>query len=570
VFDVVRRHHGCDFKAALELLGVGNGSPGTRPTSNTGSTPLAAGGLDAQDARNGAGLTIDTPQNEIDASRAFPSVEAVVEAVVEGVVRETGVGTHGGQWTYQDSDGSPAMVVVRIDTPKPGDPDAKTFRPVHPTADGWTFGDPPGPLPLYGLSDLDGAGLVVVVEGERCVEAARSIGFVATTSAHGASSPGKSDWTPLAGRDVVILPDADKAGHSYAESVARTLAGLDPPARVKVVALPGLPDKGDIVQYIDACEGVDSTDIVRGIESLVAAATGYTPTDPAPTADPWSGTSIGELWRSDRLWTPVRYIGTGLRWLDARLGGGLRTRGVHLFAGKTGHAKSQLAVQVAVNAAIAGVPVGFFSLELGADEVAQLIMAALSGIPRMILATGALDSNHAARLREAMTQHSGMPLTILDDEKWDAGLTRDGLATLVANGVTRFGWKLVVFDYLGLLVPSENDRDQYDTDVRNSTELKRIARKNDVALLVVAAFRKGATFRESAQLSIDDLIGAGRLAYDAQTVVVVSRELGEDDCGLVKVRPLKLRFAPCDESSPDVQLRWRPRTGLITDLETSA
>lgn len=461
------------------------------------------------------------------------------------------------------------MAVVRVNESDGG----KRFVPLHPTADGWAIGDPPGKLPLYRLPDLQSDGSVYIVEGEKCVEAARSIGLTATTSAHGSSSPGKTDWAPLAGRDVVILPDADKPGHSYAESVARILTDLNPPARVKVVELPGLGEGEDIADVVArVSENQDLTDIARDIEALADATPYYTrtdtvPVDAVPTADPWSGTNIGELWRSDRLWKPVRYIGTGLHWLDARLGGGLRTRGCHLFAGKTGHAKSQLAVQVAVNAALAGVPVGFFSLELGADEVAQLIMAALSGIPRMILATGKLDSNHAARLREAMTEHSGMPLTILDDEKWDAGLTRDALATLVADGVARFAWKLVVVDYLGLLVPSEIDRDQYDTDVRHATELKRLARKNDVALLVVAAVRKGATFRESGQLTIDDLIGAGRLAYDAQTVVVVSRELGEDNCGLVKVRPLKLRFAPCDDSSPDVQLRWRPRTGLITDLE---
>lgn len=361
----------------------------------------------------------------------------------------------------------------------------------------------------------------------------------------------------LRGHTLAIAPDDDEVGRAWGEHVRQQLADSGIDARtvdLDLDAAAGLKDVGDFIvrMYQDGKDG---------------AAVAATLDEHYRRSDPWCGASVGELWRSDRLWKPVRYIGTGLHWLDARLGGGLRTRGVHLFAGKTGHAKSQLAVQVAVNAAIAGVPVGFFSLELGSDEVAQLIMAALSGIPRMILATGALDPNHAARLREAMTEHSGMPLTILDDEKWDAGLTREGLAALVADGVTRFAWKLVVFDYLGLLVPSENDRDQYDTDVRHSTELKRIARKNDVALLVVAAFRKGATFRESATLSIDDLIGAGRLAYDAQTVVVVSRDIGEENCGLVKVRPLKLRFAPCDESSPDVQLRWRPRTGLITDLE---
>ena len=46
---------------------------------------------------------------------------------------------------------------------------------------------------------------------------------VATTSPNGCQSPHKADWTVLSGREVLIWPDADKAGRAYAEAVA-TLA----------------------------------------------------------------------------------------------------------------------------------------------------------------------------------------------------------------------------------------------------------------------------------------------------------------------------------------------------------
>jgi len=561
VFDVVRRHYGCDFARACELLGLSNGR-----------NPVAAGASRAQDARSGRGLTIDTPENEIDAPSppqrdpgamwaTFPTVEAFVATLG---------GTHGGTWVYENPNSSPGMVVVRVNEADGG----KRFVPLHPTADGWAIGDPQGPLPLYGLAELDGSGTVYVVEGEKCVEAGRSIGLTAITSSHDASSPGKSDWTPLAGRDVVILPDADKPGRLYAESVARILAGLHPLARMKIVELPGLPDGGDIADFIDAREGVDSTDIACGIESLVAAARWYTPTDTvpvnaAPTVDPWSGTSIGELLRAPKTWAPKTYIRTGLSLLDARLCGGFRTGGISLLCGKTGQGKTQLAVTIAGNAARAGTPVGFFSLELGREEIAQLVTAQRSGVPRLKLATGNLDASNAAALRKTIGECGDIPLTILDDDFWPGGLDRDWLTALVTEGVGRFGWRLVVLDYLGLLVPSEIDRDQYDTDLRHSAELKRLARKNDIALLVVGAVRKGATFRTIEQMTIDDALGAGRIAYDSQAVLGVGCVYGDADCGLVKARPFKMRFAPCDETAPPVRLRWRPCTGLITDLEAT-
>ena len=68
-----------------------------------------------------------------------------------------------------------------------------------------------------------------------------SIGLAATTSAYGCKSERKTDWTPLAEADVVILPDNDPPGETYAERVAVILTKLDPPARVRIVPLPASP-----------------------------------------------------------------------------------------------------------------------------------------------------------------------------------------------------------------------------------------------------------------------------------------------------------------------------------------
>lgn len=545
VLDVVRTFHKLDFAAACSKLGVtGNGQAPRRVNdgSNGRGNPPATSPDSRAIERNAPDVTVGTPQNEIDAPSPFPTVEAFAATL----------GTrHGGTWTYANLDGSPAMAVVRVNEPKPDDPGAKRFLPLHPTPAGWILGDPPGKLPLYRLPELAAAECVCICEGEKSADAARTIGLVATTSSHGSGSAEKTDWTPLAGKRVVVLPDNDDAGRTYAKAVARILGGLTPPAAVRVVELPGLPPKGDIVEYIDARECVDSCDIRARIEAL---------------GDPWAGTRIGDILRAPKTWAPKTYIRTGLSWLDARLCGGFRTGGISLLCGKTGQGKTQLAVTIAGNAARAGIPVGFLSLELGAEEIVQLITAQVSGVPRLKLATGNLNDSDAAALRKTIGDCGDIPLTILDDDFWPGGLDRDRLAALVGEGCKRFGWRLVVLDYLGLLVPSEIDRDQYDTDLRHSAELKRLARKNDVAILVVGAVRKGATFRTIEAMTIDDVLGAGRIAYDAQTVLGVGCEHGDADSGLVKVRDFKMRFAPCDQNADPVQLRWRPRCGAIVDL----
>jgi hypothetical protein len=114
------------------------------------------------------------------------------------------------------------------DTNKP----FKTFRPIHRNGAGWSIGDPPGPLPLYRGDDLPADGPIIVCEGEKCADAARSVGLPAVTSAHGSKSPHRTDWQPLAGREIIILPDNDDTGREYARKVAAILTALGCTVRI--------------------------------------------------------------------------------------------------------------------------------------------------------------------------------------------------------------------------------------------------------------------------------------------------------------------------------------------------
>jgi len=201
--------------------------------------------------------------------RTFATCEAAIK-----VLARTLHAAPTNHWTYHDDEGEERFVVVRFDPPT-----GKTFRPVRKTPTGWQIGDPPGPLPLYRLPEITTATRVYVTEGEKAAEAARSIGLVATTSAHGAQSPDKTDWSPLAGKDVVLLPDNDEPGLQYAKAVTTILGQLRPAARICVVELPDLPTRGDLFDFLeqrDAAEPEALRSLVEGQVALVIAESSVT------------------------------------------------------------------------------------------------------------------------------------------------------------------------------------------------------------------------------------------------------------------------------------------------------
>ena len=104
-------------------------------------------------------------------------------------------------WDYHDKDGTVVFKALRFDQkPDPANPSAKRkkkFRPVALVPGGWIPADPPGKLTLYGLPALLAAprgSRIMVLEGEKTADRARSLGWVGTTSPHGSKSAAKSDW----------------------------------------------------------------------------------------------------------------------------------------------------------------------------------------------------------------------------------------------------------------------------------------------------------------------------------------------------------------------------------------
>ena len=158
-------------------------------------------------------------------------------------------------YDYRDENGQLIYQVVRIE--KPGEK-KKTLQRRPDPAGGWIWGLGSIERTLYRLPELlesPPTETVYVAEGEKCVEALRAVGLTATCNSGGATKWVADMSRHFARRNVVILPDHDEIGRRHSIMVARD---AEPWCEsVKIVELPGLADKGDIVDWFASGKTVE-------------------------------------------------------------------------------------------------------------------------------------------------------------------------------------------------------------------------------------------------------------------------------------------------------------------------
>jgi len=116
---------------------------------------------------------------------------------------------------------------------------------------------------LYRLQELiKGSDPVFVVEGEKDADRLIKLGLTATTNPGGSGKWRQEYGEFLRNRDVVIVPDNDPPGKEHGQKVANSLAGKA--KRVKVLDLPGLPEKGDVSDWLD--KGGNKETLLRLVE----------------------------------------------------------------------------------------------------------------------------------------------------------------------------------------------------------------------------------------------------------------------------------------------------------------
>jgi hypothetical protein len=119
---------------------------------------------------------------------------------------------------------------------------------------------------------------VYIVEGEKDADCLTTLwGLLSTTNPRGAGKWRKDFNRHFSGFDVVITSDNDDAGRKHAHDVATSLCSVA--ASVRIVELGGLPEKGDISDWI--ANGATQSDL----ETLVEITPPFRPSGPIPAED---------------------------------------------------------------------------------------------------------------------------------------------------------------------------------------------------------------------------------------------------------------------------------------------
>ena len=150
-------------------------------------------------------------------------------------------------WYYHDEDGRLYCRVNRWNR-KNG---KKVVRPYDPVQRGFVWpklrdGAKHPPFCLPQILNLPPDWPILVVGGEKTAEAARALGYSATTNMGGENAVAMTDWSCAKGRRVVICPDNDAQGTKWARQLA-DLLWLAGAAEVRILpAPPGTPPKWDL------------------------------------------------------------------------------------------------------------------------------------------------------------------------------------------------------------------------------------------------------------------------------------------------------------------------------------
>lgn len=182
-------------------------------------------------------------------------------------------------YDYKDENGSMLFQVVRYDP--------KTFRPRHKGHDGeWVYNLESVRRVPYNLPELVNASGAVLVEGEKDANNLKALGYAGNTAVT-TSQGGAKAWKPeyaeyFLSKRVAIIPDNDRPGLEYAETVARCLHRKA--SVIKLIELPGLGERRekhglDVSDWIEMRrkEGKTDKDIRAELTSLIKDAPAWEP-----------------------------------------------------------------------------------------------------------------------------------------------------------------------------------------------------------------------------------------------------------------------------------------------------
>lgn len=224
----------------------------------------------------------------------------------------------------------------------------------------------------------------------------------------------------------------------------------------------------------------------------------------------------------------LRGVPTGFKKLDNKLAGWQKSDLV-ILAARPSVGKTTLALDFARHAALAGTPVGIFSLEMSKEQLVDRMLASHAHVDLWKLRTGNLESggefDDFTRLGQAMGELSEAPIYI-DDH---ASNNVMGMRTMARRLQAEHGLGLLVVDYLQLMESNRyvDNRVQEVADI--SRGLKKLAIELNIPILALSQLSRAVEMRTDQKPKLSDLRESGSIEQDADIVMFLHRHVLDDE-----------------------------------------
>jgi hypothetical protein len=387
-------------------------------------------------------------------------------------------------YIYQDEHGEPYIRVSRYYCDG-----EKRFAQSRWTGSAWEKGTKGLPKLPYRLPELLAApnSPIFVCEGEKDADRLTAHGVVATTASEGAGKWRAELDKWFAGRTVYVLPDNDKPGRDHANTVAQQLSPLA--QSVRIVALAGLPDKGDVSDWLNA--GND----VPALMAIAEAAPPWAPNDNQPDTE---DDTIDAESLLDMTFDPIKFVIPNYV-----------VEGLTILAGAPKLGKSWLAYDFSIAVATGGRAMGKLDCEQG--DVLYLCLEdnrrRVSDRLKILCPCRKQRGIDLSRLK-VRTRAPRVDTGLLAElDKWRTSVEKP---------------RLIIIDvWLKVRPPRKSGADPYQTDYDNAVPLQQYASEHGLAIIIVTHTRKMA-----AEDRLETVNSTNGLTGVADSVLVLDRDTG--------------------------------------------
>lgn len=245
-----------------------------------------------------------------------------------------------------------------------------------------------------------------------------------------------------------------------------------------------------------------------------------------------------------------------------RITAGFQPGDLIILGARPSMGKTALALAMARNAATAGYPVGFFSLEMSKAQLFDRLVATEANVNSLKFRNGSFSRNDWANVSAGVGAAAEKPIYIDDTP----GLSHREIAARVRQMKRQKDIKLVFVDYLQLAT-GDSGQGRVEEVSSISRALKSVARSNEIALVALSQLSRALESRNKKRPCLSDLRDSGAIEQDADVVLFLYRDEvyrpNTEKQGVAELTIAKHRTGPTGR----VELRWNRFTTAFQSIK---